>query len=96
MDFADATKQGSAYIGLVKILRDKELLDAITIKLAAKSDRSASVLLRTYISQTYMLKTEATERSFFQDSLYFAIVGFSESANLPMIGKVHVAPYTSA
>ena len=54
MDFADATKHGSAYIGLVKILRDRELLDAITIKLAAKSDRLASVLLRIYIVDVHV------------------------------------------
>ena len=101
---AEATRQGSAYVGLLRILRENSVDEATTMKLPDRdvlrvsypnesqqhTDRRGTTLRKL---STHMLNTLATLRGpEFQPAWYFSREGCSESANLPITGMVHLGP----
>lgn len=68
------------------------MLDAITINLIINIQRSASKPKKE-IKEADMLKTlRALRAPEFHCFIYPSIVGFTESANLPMMGIVQLSP----
>ena len=86
---AEYTRQGSAWLGEFKILREYSFEEAMTIKLGILFKRRAEFKVDC---TTHMWNTESAESGKRHCFMYPSIVGFNESANLPIIGIVHLSP----